>query len=69
MKDARRFRREASVDLFYFGDSLCILDRDKVKEREMPASFPYMCDGKFESFRLLSGGRPIQNEASGIVSR
>ena len=57
------------MDLFYFGDSLCILDRDEVKEREMPASFAYISDGKFELFRLLSRETPIQNKASGIVSR
>ena len=43
-----------SLICFYFGDLLRILDRDEVKETEMPASFAYISDGKFESFRLLS---------------
>ena len=54
---------------FYFGDSSRILDRDEVKETELPASFAYISDGKFELFCLLSRETPIQNKASGIVSR
>ena len=54
---------------FYFGDSSRILDWDEVKKTELPASVAYVSDGTFESFCLLSRETPIQNEASGIVSR
>ena len=54
---------------FYFGDSSRILDRDEVKETELPASVAYISDGTFELFCLLSREIPIQNKASGIVSR
>ena len=58
-----------SLIRFYFRDSSRILDRDEVKETELPASVAYISNGTFESFCLLSRETPIQNKASGIVSR
>ena len=66
LRDSRRFRggygrrklddsaKRLLLIQNYHGDSSCILDRDKEKEKVAPASCAYICDGKFQSFRLLS---------------